>query len=100
LRPNPFHDIFGILKGCWEGIFWGEPILHIDDRVVRVVCDKAAVFIVVSERLQHESTAAKIYQDWTGLLFLGGRFVDVRFDSLTSISKRYRDYLIRLRIEM
>jgi hypothetical protein len=69
LRPNPFHDIFGILKGYWEGIFWREAVLHIDDRVVGVVCDKAAVFIVVSERLKHESTAAKNLSglDWAAV---------------------------------
>lgn len=81
-------------------MFWGETILHINYRVMGLVGDEATVLIVVAERAKHESTAAEVHQDWAGLLFLRGRFVEVAFDSLTGISRRYMDDLIWFRIEM
>lgn len=72
-------------------MFGGEAILHMDHYVICPVGDIAAIFIIISECGKHKATAAKVQQNWTGLLFLRGKLVDVdidRFDQhLEKVSK-------------
>lgn len=67
LRPDPGHDIFCVVEGRWEGVLRCEAILHIDDRVIGVICDETAIFILRTFG-SDEAASAEVDQHGSRLL--------------------------------
>jgi hypothetical protein len=58
IRSEIMGDIFGILDGCWKGMFWGFAVIGIENHTFGAGSDKRTEFAVCTEGWYDESRAA------------------------------------------
>jgi hypothetical protein len=91
------NQIFDIVKGSRKGVFRAQGIAGIQDGVVGVLGNQAAIVVVRTMERENKSTHVPIQNHWARL-FAWSRSINIDFDVPSIIARFELVCLIRLRL--